>query len=127
VLPLSFNALSDCLSSHDGFLYLLEPLYFLLDPDQFLLCCSFNSLSFLVPVLHLDLIKLRVAVDDLNREGALEGDWCGAPPLVWVELPAPTFWLEPAVVVDMLAGCSCTCRMVSMVGCSAPSTMVGKV
>jgi hypothetical protein len=58
VLPLSFGALSDCLSSHDGILFLPEPLYFLLDPDQFLL---------LYPVLHLDLIKLRVTVNDLNQ------------------------------------------------------------
>jgi hypothetical protein len=39
-------------------------------------------------------------------KGALGGDWCGAPPLVWVELVPPSFWLEPAAVVDMLACCS---------------------
>jgi hypothetical protein len=45
--------------SHNGFLILLEPLYFLLDPDQFLLLYySFDFLSFLIPVLHLDLVKL---------------------------------------------------------------------
>jgi hypothetical protein len=55
VLPSSFGALSDCLPSHDGFLFLSEPLYFLLDPDQFLLLfCSFDFPSFLIPVLHLD-------------------------------------------------------------------------
>jgi hypothetical protein len=53
--------------SHDGFLFLLEPLYFLLDPNQFLLfCCSFDFLGFLIPVLHLDLIELWVVVNDLN-------------------------------------------------------------
>jgi hypothetical protein len=67
VLPSSFSALSDCLTSHDGFLFLPESLYFLLDPDQFLLfCCSFNFLGFLIPILHLDLIKLWVIVNDLN-------------------------------------------------------------
>jgi hypothetical protein len=36
VLPSSFAALSDCLVPHNGFLFLSEPLYFLLDPHQFL-------------------------------------------------------------------------------------------
>jgi hypothetical protein len=68
VLPPSFSTPSDCLSSHDGFLFLSETLYFLLDRDLFLLlCCRFDFLNFLVPVLHLALIKLGVAVDDLNR------------------------------------------------------------
>jgi hypothetical protein len=59
VLSPSFGMLSDCLMSHDGFLFLHAPLYFLLDSDQFLLLyCSFNFLSFLIPVLHLDLIEL---------------------------------------------------------------------
>jgi hypothetical protein len=53
--------------SHDGFLFLPKPLYFLLDPDQFLLLYnSFNFLGFLIPVLQLDLIKLWVIVDDLR-------------------------------------------------------------
>jgi hypothetical protein len=44
-----------------------EPLYFLLDPDRyFLLCYSFDFLSFLIPVLHLDLIELWVVMNDLN-------------------------------------------------------------
>jgi hypothetical protein len=34
VLPPSFGVLSDFLSSHDGLLFLPQPLYFLLDPDQ---------------------------------------------------------------------------------------------
>jgi hypothetical protein len=33
VLLSSFSKLSDCLVPHDGFLFLLEPFYFLLDPD----------------------------------------------------------------------------------------------
>jgi hypothetical protein len=60
--------LSDCMSSHDGFLFLSEPLYFLLDPDQFLLLFySFDFLNFLIPVLHLDLVELGVIMNDLNR------------------------------------------------------------
>jgi hypothetical protein len=60
--------LSDCMSSHDGFLFLSEPLYFLLDPDQFLLLFySFDFLNFLIPVLRLDLVELGVIVNDLNR------------------------------------------------------------
>jgi hypothetical protein len=67
VLSPSFDALNDCLTSNDGFLFVPEPLYFLLDPDQFLLlCCSFNFLSFLIPILHLDLIELWVVMNDPN-------------------------------------------------------------
>jgi hypothetical protein len=68
VLPSSFGALSYCLSSHDGFMLLPEPLYFLLDPNQLLLLyCSFDFLCFLILVLHLDLIELGVVKDDLKR------------------------------------------------------------
>jgi hypothetical protein len=67
VLPLSFSVLSNFLTSHDGFLFLPESLYFLMDPDRyFLLCYSFDFLSFLIPVLHLDLIELWVVMNDLN-------------------------------------------------------------
>jgi hypothetical protein len=53
VLSASFDALSDCLPSHDGFLLILEPLYLLLYPDQlFLLCCSFVLFYFLIPISH---------------------------------------------------------------------------
>jgi hypothetical protein len=53
VLFASFDALNDCLPSHDGFLLLLEPLYLLLYPDQlFLFCCNFVFFCFLIPVLH---------------------------------------------------------------------------
>jgi hypothetical protein len=53
------------------------------------------------------------------------GDWCGAPPLVWVELVPPSFLLEPAVVVDMLlvGWCSWTSGMSVKVGCSGPLVM----
>jgi hypothetical protein len=47
------------------------------------------------------------------------------PPLVWVELIAPPFWLEPAAV-DILAGSDWTCGMVLEVGYSMPSVMVGR-
>jgi hypothetical protein len=59
LLSVRFGALSDCLPSHDGFLLLLEPLYLLLYPHQlFLLYYSFILFYFLIPVLHLHLIKL---------------------------------------------------------------------
>jgi hypothetical protein len=45
-----------------------------------------------------------------SDKDALGGDWCGAPPLVWVELVPPPFWLEPAVVVDMFTGLLGLCR-----------------
>jgi predicted CDP-diglyceride synthetase/phosphatidate cytidylyltransferase len=66
VLSVSFDALGNCLSSHNGFLFLPELLYLLLDLDQFfLLCCSFVFFSFLIPFLHLNLIKLNVAMNGL--------------------------------------------------------------
>jgi hypothetical protein len=60
-----------------------------------------------------------------SGKGALTGDWCRVPPLVWVELTAPPFWLESAAV-EILAGCGWTCGMVPEVGCSVPSVMVGR-
>jgi hypothetical protein len=46
----------------------VEPLFFLLNRDQFLLFySSFDFLSFLIPVLHLDLIELGVAMDNLKQ------------------------------------------------------------
>jgi hypothetical protein len=75
LLSISFDALSNYLPSHDGFLFLLEPLYFLLDPDQLLLLyCGFIFFSFLIPVLHLDLIKLVAALKNCTGESALMGD-----------------------------------------------------
>jgi hypothetical protein len=59
LLFVSFDMLSNCLFSHDGFLFLSKPFYLLLDPDQlFLLCCGFVFFNFLIPILHLNLIKL---------------------------------------------------------------------
>jgi hypothetical protein len=53
--------------SHDGFLFLPEPLYLLLNPHQLLLlCCSFAFLSFPILFLHLDLIELGISMDDLE-------------------------------------------------------------
>jgi hypothetical protein len=47
-------------------MFLSEPLYLQLDPDQlFLLCCGFILFSFLIPVLHLNLIELNIAMNDL--------------------------------------------------------------
>jgi hypothetical protein len=66
MLSVGFDALSDCLPSHDRFLFLLEPLYFLLDSDQRILYCSFIFFCFLIPILHLDLVKLSVALNDLH-------------------------------------------------------------
>jgi hypothetical protein len=51
VLSTSFDALSDCLPSHDGFLLLPEPLYLLLYPDQ-LFRCVFVLFCFLISVLY---------------------------------------------------------------------------
>jgi hypothetical protein len=61
-----FDMLRNCLSSHNGFLFLSESLYFLVDPNQLLLLyCSFIFFSFLALVLHLDLIKLSITMNDL--------------------------------------------------------------
>jgi hypothetical protein len=61
-------------------------------------------------------------------KGACAGDWCGAPPLVWVELAPPRFWRDPAAAVDMLAGwCSWTSGMSPKDGCSEPSAMVERI
>jgi hypothetical protein len=65
-LSVGFGALCNCLTSHDGFLFLQESLYFMMDPDQLLLlCCVFIFFSFLISILHLDLIKLDIALNDL--------------------------------------------------------------
>jgi hypothetical protein len=38
----------------------------MMDPDQLLLlCCIFIFFSFLISILHLDLIKLDIALNDL--------------------------------------------------------------
>jgi hypothetical protein len=62
-------------------------------------------------------------------EGARWGDWCEAPPLVWVELVPPPFWLEATAVVDMLLAswCSCTSGMSPKAGFSGPLAMVERI
>jgi hypothetical protein len=50
------------------------------------------------------------------------------PPLVWVELVSPSFWLETDDVKDIVdAWCSWSSGMSPKVGCSDPSAMVDKV
>jgi hypothetical protein len=66
VLPPGFSALGRCLSSHDGFLFLTEPLNLLLDSEQLLLFSSLISGGFFLLVLQLDLFELHVFLDDLN-------------------------------------------------------------
>jgi hypothetical protein len=62
----SLGTLCDGLPSHDGFQFLSDPLYFLLNPSQLLLFCrGFVLFGFLVPILHLDLVELSVALNIL--------------------------------------------------------------
>jgi hypothetical protein len=63
MLSMSFGALCDGLPSHDGLLFLPEPLYFLLNHGQLLFCCGFVFIDFLVPILHLDLVELSIALN----------------------------------------------------------------
>jgi hypothetical protein len=66
MLSVSIGALGDGLPPHDGFMLLLEPLYFLWNPGQLLFfCCSFISFIFLILILHLDLVELNTALDIL--------------------------------------------------------------
>jgi hypothetical protein len=56
------------LPSHDGFLFLTEPLNFLLDSNElFFLFCSCIFISFFVPVLYSDLIELSVTLNELYQ------------------------------------------------------------
>ena len=64
-MSVSFGALSDCLSSHDGFLFLAEPLDLLLDSEQLLPLSNFIFGGFFLPVLQLDLLEPDVSLDDL--------------------------------------------------------------
>jgi hypothetical protein len=60
-------------------------------------------------------------------KGACGGDWCGAPPLVWVELAPLAFLLDPAVVVEVLlltGRWNWTYGMSLKASCSGPSVMV---
>jgi hypothetical protein len=66
VLPWSFNTLSCCWSPHNGFLFLAEPLNFLLHYDHLLLFFhSFIFIGFFILVLHFNLIELRATLSDL--------------------------------------------------------------
>jgi hypothetical protein len=63
VLLVGLDVLDCNLSSQDGFLFLPEPLNFLLDSGQFLLlCCYFIFLGFFIPIMVLDLIELCVSL-----------------------------------------------------------------
>jgi hypothetical protein len=64
VLSPGFGTLNCCLPPHDGFLFLTEPLDLLLDYEHLLLC-SFILGGFCLPILHLDLLKLSISLDDL--------------------------------------------------------------
>jgi hypothetical protein len=62
-------------------------------------------------------------------EDARGGDWCGAPPLVSIELTPTAFWLDPAAVMEvLLAGCNTsTSGMSPNVKCSEPSVIVERI
>jgi hypothetical protein len=62
-------------------------------------------------------------------EDACRGNWCGAPPLIWVELAPLTFWLDPAIVVETLftGRITSTSGISLKVGCSKPSVMVERI
>jgi hypothetical protein len=59
-------------------------------------------------------------------EGAHGGNWCGAPPLIWVELVPLMLWHDPGAVVEvlLLGRSTSTSGMSPKVGCSEPSAMV---
>jgi hypothetical protein len=61
----SFGALSGVLSSHDVFLLLSLPLYFLLDHNQLTLG-SFDFFFCFVPILNFNLVELGFALVDLR-------------------------------------------------------------
>jgi hypothetical protein len=66
MLSTSFSVLCDGLPSHDGFLFMSEPLYFLLNPGQLLFfCCGFILFGLLIPILYLDLVELSVTLNIL--------------------------------------------------------------
>jgi hypothetical protein len=74
VLLASLGALNCSLPSHDGFLFLSEPVDFLLDSGQlFLLYCCFVFFGFFIPVMGLDLIKLYISLDHLYWRGCPRG------------------------------------------------------
>jgi hypothetical protein len=61
VLPASFSVLHCSLPSQNGFLLLPKPLNLLLDSGQFLFLCCYFFFSFLIPIIDLDMTKLRVS------------------------------------------------------------------
>jgi hypothetical protein len=65
VLSLRFGALSGLLSSRDGFLFLSQPHYFLLDTDQLTLV-SFNFFFCFIPILNFNVVELGFALVDLR-------------------------------------------------------------
>jgi hypothetical protein len=73
VLPLGFGALDCHWPPHDGFLFLAEPLDFLLDSEQLLLLSSFIFEGFFLSVLQLDLLELDVSMDDLYQQRCPQG------------------------------------------------------
>jgi hypothetical protein len=67
LLPRSLGALDGCLSSHDGLLLLLKPLYLLLDPGEFIFLSLSLSFFCFAPILDFDLVELSFALDDLRQ------------------------------------------------------------
>jgi hypothetical protein len=66
MLPVGLGALHCGLPSHDGLLFLLKLLNFLLNSSQlFVLCCCFFFFSFFIPIMNLDLIRLCLNLDYL--------------------------------------------------------------
>jgi hypothetical protein len=68
MLSMGFSALCDGLPSHNGFLFLPEPLYFLLNAAQPLLFfCGFVLFDFHEPILHLNLVEISIALNIMYR------------------------------------------------------------
>jgi hypothetical protein len=65
MLPMRLSAMDYNLPSHDGLLFLLEPLNFLLDSGQLFLLCCFFFFGFFVLIMDLDLIKLGPSLNYL--------------------------------------------------------------
>jgi hypothetical protein len=59
VFSMSFSALHCGLSSHNGFMFLPGPFNLLLDSGKLLfLCCCYFFLSFIIPIISLDVVRL---------------------------------------------------------------------
>jgi hypothetical protein len=128
VLPSDFSTLSFYLPSCDNLLFLMEPLDLLLNSSQLYLFCDFIFGGFVLPIFNLELLNLYIFLDDLNWRRCPWRRLVGAPPLVWVELAPPAFWLDPAAVVEVLLllarCCNSTSRMSPKATCSRPLAMV---